>query len=424
MFQIKPNCSILGAFLGVSLFLLTPCVSWFSIIGAEYVLDCLFSFFLLWLVLKWSWDRSCVVIFFQLAFFSVLSVWVLHFYGSSLAVVSTCWLKLLVDVFKKTRGHSRKTHLLFFAGTLLSTVLGTFWPYLWYTSRPLLFFRSGGTFTIEPGELVANFYTLGQDLFVKSISYLLENDIPSAAFPWDRGGLIILGLALLGVVTNRKTEGIRWLLVLGVSSIVVTVVAANMPGIRRAIPLVAVVCVFAGLGYDFVLSSLPVGRKALYRGAILICAVLISAFDIVVSFPIEAVFGAVSCLLLLSLTYILGVPNIQRFGNKLVTASFILIPLTSFLQSYQNISQSYLPWLQRTFAYAPGKGYEETIEDMVHRLSQGELIIDTNEYSSDTAVLVSLLCNRRHDHCSKPIVLGPKYDKNLVGKVFVLPEGH
>ena len=238
-FDFRP----LEAFLSAIAVVLLPgilCLSW---LGTEMAQESALGFLALWLALD---DRSWAI----LASLYLAAV-TAGCYGLGLAYL------LVVVVIQAFRLRIPARRLSVLAGLALAGCVLVM-PLIWWTNAQTLFIGGGG----RPGSggSLTRLSAATKELFVHTTSYyMFANGRPALGTP------LIGALALAGVVwaAIRYRRAAWQLLALALTSLSLLAVAGNVPGVRRAVPLVICLGLFAILLLHSLLKSERIGSRAI-----------------------------------------------------------------------------------------------------------------------------------------------------------------
>jgi hypothetical protein len=208
------------------------CFSWF---GVDVGLETPLGFLALWLALFES--PACIVASWVAAALAA------GCYGSGLAFLPA----VLIHQMPRLRSPKLRTAVL--AGSSLAAAVLAF-PIFWWTNIQSLWIGGGGRPVIAgaAGRLAGLF----RELFVQGGSYYFFSDGAAAL------GGIVVGLAALAgiVVISFRAPSKCWpLLVVSAGILGIYAVAGNVAGVRRAIPLVVCLGIFATLLLNMVASG-------------------------------------------------------------------------------------------------------------------------------------------------------------------------
>jgi hypothetical protein len=245
-FEFRP----LEAFFPAIAVVLLPgilCLSW---LATEMAQESALGFLALWLALDnrpWAILAS-----------TCLAAVAAGSYGSGLAYL------LVVVVIQLSRLRIPALRLPVLAGLTLAGCTLII-PLIWWTNAQTLFIGGGGS--PDPGGSITRLSAACKELFVQTSSYyMFANWRPALGTP------LIGALALVGLVwTALQYKRAAWqLLGVALTSLVLLAVAGNVPGVRRAVPLLICLGLFAVL----LLHSLLESRRASIRAAAVILFVL------------------------------------------------------------------------------------------------------------------------------------------------------
>jgi hypothetical protein len=229
---------------------LLPGVICFSWLGVEFGLETPLGFLALWLALFEF--PVCIVASFVAAALAG------GCYGSGLAFLPA------VLVYQLPRLRKTKLRWAVFAGSAMAGLVLAF-PVFWWTNIQSLWTGGGGhpVAAGAPGRLARLFL----ELFIRGRSYYFFGNSAAAL-----SGIVVGLAALAGIaVTGFRKASKTWpLLVLSIGVLGMYAVAGNVSGVRRAIPLVVSLAIFATLLLDMLSSQRPRWRTIAFYGPILI----------------------------------------------------------------------------------------------------------------------------------------------------------
>ena len=401
MKTVKPDARVFSRVFSALLFSLIPAMSWISIWGFEWILDLFFGLILLILCLRFEWGVPPGRRLAGLGGLALLAVWCVHIYPSSFIVVPVSLLILLARSWTAPRQGSVWLRVLTALVTIAAVILAAHWPYLYFKTPYLSFLRGGGQIAWDWESLRLNLQLNYEDFFTRAASYLITGWLPYPAFPWERGGAALIVLMLCGALWVRRNPALAWLIILAGCSLVITLAVGANPGIRRAFPLVAVMCVLAGLGIERLIATprSPAWAR-IFLGLILLGAGVTALIAWGGTRPYAAVVAAVS----LVIPWLLGrrIFVVYPAAARAAACLYLAVHASNLWVTYDFVAHNYENWLQREFTYYPGMNYEETMEEMVRRARREELYFTKEEYHYDTVVFLDLMCKRRGLQCIPP----------------------
>jgi hypothetical protein len=413
--RTNPRVSpLVAAFPGV-LFPLLPSMAFFASLGADFVLDCVFTLALLWLALDFTWNPRAQQGFWnRLVAMGLLTVWSLHFYAGSLSVIATAYAVLLARSLvghRSARDRLKAVALFAFFCAVVAVV--ACWPYA-YFEGPLVVLKGGGSLDLRKEMLLHAVRYNYDDLFVRSSTYLVGEAFAIPVFPWRRGGAMIMVLVLVGIVSVARHRRGVWILVMGFSNLGVSLLSGEFPGIRRSVPVVLAICLLAALGFQFLLDQ----RAAVARTLISPAAVAaIIAFTSDLWGPVRWEYwalgiGALGPLVLWSRA---GIARHHKAILQVLMGGMLVAPSITFAEVCLHMRARFKAPLSREFVFLPGKNYEETIEELVARMQEGQISLSRKDYSFDNLVLLDLICKRRGLACVPPRIelAGHSFDRRL-----------
>jgi hypothetical protein len=233
---------------------LLPGVICFSWLGVEYGLETALGFLGLWLAL--FEHPVCIVAS------CVAAALAGGCYGSGLAFLP------VVLIYQLPRLRKPDLRRAMMAGGALAGLVLAF-PVFWWTNVQSLWTGGGGHPSVAgaAGRLAGLF----QELFVQGGSYYFFGNGAAAL-----GGIAVGVAAVAGTAAMSYREPSKcWaLLVLSAGVVVIYAVAGNVTGVRRAIPLVVSLGIFATLLLNMLPSRSPFWRPITFYGPILIVIAL------------------------------------------------------------------------------------------------------------------------------------------------------
>ncbi len=238
-FEFRP----LEAFVSAMAVVLLPgilCLSW---IATEMAQESALGFLALWLALgdrRWSVIGS-----------PCLAAVAAGCYGSGLAYL------LVVVVIQASRLRVQSLRLPVLAGLALAGCTLMI-PLIWWTNAQTLFIGGGGS--PDPGGSLRRLSAATKELFVGTGSYyMFANGRPALGTPLI-GALAVAGLVWVAIRYKRAA----WqLLAVALTSLSLLAVAGNVPGVRRAVPLMICLALFAVLLLHSLLKSDRIGIRAI-----------------------------------------------------------------------------------------------------------------------------------------------------------------
>jgi hypothetical protein len=180
------------------------------------------------------------------------------------------WLAAMVPfIVLGMFNHIKRTEIIFFSCGFLLLVVPNLIFHRYYQQGAALF-TGGGVAFIDGDSFVSSLRTQFRDLFVVADSYYLDQGFPfleSALF-----GFFILGAWRLVYLERRG-----WSIALFGSMAIMpllSAIASNLPGIRRAVVMLAIFYLFSGVGVTTFLESFVRNRKLGYSicvASVLVC---------------------------------------------------------------------------------------------------------------------------------------------------------
>lgn len=267
-------------------FVFSPVASWWAINATVNGLDVVFGFVPLIMTLafdRFSRARQRLLLF----ALPLISAFAIHVYAPAIAPIATSFVVLAFRLWQSER---RLRGLLLWGITVAATSVLALWPFVAITTRPLHLF-SGGAYSefsqMQTGSL-PNVQQLREglavyltDLFQQApfYSYLIFDDIPYPAFPLTRGYLFFVVTAGIGCATMFRFPRSRWIFAVAAMNVLLIALAVHHgPGVRRALPLVACICYFAGAGCELLLRA----SKNYIAARSFLCALILTT----VSYPL------------------------------------------------------------------------------------------------------------------------------------------
>ncbi len=230
-FKFRP----LEAFVSAIAVVLLPgilCLSW---LATEMAQESALGFLALWLALDnrpWAILAS-----------TCLAAVAAGCYGSGLAYL------LIVAVIQASRLRIPALRLSVLGGLTLAGCTLII-PLIWWTNAQTLFIGGGGS--PDPGGSLSRLSAASRELFLQTNSYyMFANGRPALGTP------LICVLALAGLIwTTVHYKRAAWpLLGVALTSLALLAVAGNVPGVRRAVPLLICLGLFAVLLLHSLLES-------------------------------------------------------------------------------------------------------------------------------------------------------------------------
>lgn len=234
---------------------LLPGVICFSWLGLECGLETALGFLALWLAL--FEDRVCIVAS------CVTAALAGGCYGSGLAFLPA------VLIYQLPRWRKPELRRAMMAGGALAGLVLAF-PVFWWTNIQSLWIGGGGGPHIAGAA--SRLAGLFQELFVQSSgSYYFFGNGAAAL-----GGIVVGVAAVAGIaaMSYRQPSNCWPLLVLSAGVVGIYAVAGNVTGVRRAIPLVVSLGMFATLLLNMLPSRRPFWRAITFYGPILVVIAL------------------------------------------------------------------------------------------------------------------------------------------------------
>ena len=233
---------------------LLPGVICFSWLGVEFGLETPLGFLALWLALF-----ECPVCIVAGCVAAALAG---GCYGSGLAFLPA------VLIYHLPRLRKPKLRNAVMAGSALAALVLAF-PVFWWTNIQSLWIGGGGRPLVAgAADRLAGLF---RELFVQGGSYYFFDNGAAAL-----GGIVVGVAALAGMVAMSFREPSRcWpLLVLSAGVLGMYAVAGHVTGVRRAIPLVVSLAIFATLLLNMLPSRRPFWRAIAFYGPIIIVIAL------------------------------------------------------------------------------------------------------------------------------------------------------
>ncbi len=248
----------LEAFLSAITVVLLPgilCLSW---LATEMAQESALGFLALWLALDKRWWAILAS--------TCLAAVAAGCYGSGLAFL------LIVVVIQLSRLGIPALRLPILAAMAVAGCTLII-PLIWWTNAQTLFIGGGGS--PDPGGSSTRLVAASRELFIQTDSYYMFANGRSALGTPLVGALALAGLIWTAVHYKRAA----WqLLGVALTSLALLAVAGNVPGVRRAVPLLICLGLFAVLLLHSLLES---QRIAIRAGAVILFALWIipSAFQ-------------------------------------------------------------------------------------------------------------------------------------------------
>ena len=233
---------------------LLPGVICFSWLGVEFGLETPLGFLALWLAL-FEYPMCIVASFVAAALAGGC-------YGSGLAFLPA------VLIYQLPRLRKPELWRAVMAGSALAALVLAF-PVFWWTNIQSLWIGGGGHPVVAgAAERLASLF---RELFVQGGSYYFFGNGAAAL-----GGIVVGLAALAGIAAMIFREPSKcWpLLVLSAGVVGMYAVAGHVTGVRRAIPLVVSLAIFAALLLNMLPSRSPFWRAISFYGPILTVIVL------------------------------------------------------------------------------------------------------------------------------------------------------
>lgn len=401
LLRIQPRIGLWLAALPALLFPLIPTVAMFSTVGVETGLDSLFTFLLFYLALGISWSReSAFRTGVRLILCSLLSVWSVHIYGSALSVICIAWVIVFYRSIFEFQG-SRQIHFLAALFVLVITVAASFWPLKYFGPRVLMMY-GGGNASLLFNDVWKSIYFNFLDFFVTSSTYEVRGRLPFPAFPWELNGLLLVLFAFAGAAGFLRRRSVGWLILVGFSSAVLTIISGPMPGIRRTFPLLIIMLLLAAVG----IYNLHILARA--------CAINMNH-----SRRASVEGGGGRPRILDSLRFLM----LHR-SSMFFSILMLFVTIGIFGRTLWRMKEIYSPATPWKFSAIQEKNYNETIETIVDRLTREEVELSLKDYDFNYVLFFDLICRRRSHSC-RPLVIDPaeKYFYPEIRGNFILRKG-
>jgi tetratricopeptide (TPR) repeat protein len=424
--QLWPGASRFSSVSAALLFMFLAPVTWLSILSVDYCIDCLFGFVLFLLVVRTRWSAPIKSLLWRLLLMAALSTWTIHLYGS-IAVLFPVLVLYIPWRIVRTRNLGREPRLarLAIAGVAAGLTTGLiFWPRWYYETQPLVMFGGPRKGTFAPESLVHNVAVILNDLFLETRSYMLEADMQMPAFPVAHTGVTVALLAVVGCCAcmRARIAPAAALAAVGLLSFGLGVTVYENPGLRRCIPMVIALSVFAGVGTEVVCRQLNSSGSRL-SCCLLVALGMVSAWWAVgeagtktEGWPFLIIAGIAWLLWGLIAMF----PRIKPWSARTGVAAMVVSAGFCFFTGYAQMRQYFDPWLQLPFTYLPGRNYEETIEELAIKLQQKRLSFSDSQYAPATFMLWWVLADRRGSPYMAPAYHGD-WDTRIPRLPFVSP---
>lgn len=238
-FQFRPVEAFVSA-VAVALLPGVLCLSW---LATEMAQESAIGFLALWLALN---DRPWAILA-----STCLAAVAAGCYGSGLAYL------IVVVAIQASRLRIPARRFPVLAGmTLVACTLLI--PLVWWTNAQTLFIGGGGS--PDPRESITRLAAAAKELFVHTDSYYMFANGRAALGTPLIGALAIAGL---GWTTFHFKRAAWQLLGVALMSLLLLAVAGNVPGVRRAVPLVICLGLFAVLLLHSLLKSERIASRAI-----------------------------------------------------------------------------------------------------------------------------------------------------------------
>lgn len=411
--RVAPNLSWWSSLMPAVVFPLIPNVSWIGIL-ANSMNHLPFSILALCLALDfdWKWERKKRLT--HALVIAVVLAWVLHFYSTSFVTIAAVLLTPLLKYYwlpKPQRPSLKLVAASYLLWCSLIVVLSC-WPFLVYKSRPLVMFTGGGRFEGTFEAIQKNMWANYSDFFVRSLSYIVT-DMKFAAFPWPRTGFLMVLLWIIGLTYSYRRYPAVLLLVIWASfSFAITIAASHQPGIRRALELVAALCLLMGIGIEAIIRS----EKRVITFPLLV---------LVVSCGVVCVWGSSNyvfktgmfSLALLAVWMLCGESNraMRIRYTALVTIPFAA--LITFIDAYGWVDDNYKrPSLPSPYTVNEELPFRQEIESMILRMKDERFPWNPEKMSWDYIIMTYMICEKRYGDCKRPFQSNNKLEVKCIGR--------
>lgn len=405
---------------------MTPVV-WLGIMSVDYCLDAMFGLSAVLLADRIRWDARPRTLLVLLLTAVLLTAWTVHLYAASLVIFPVLALQIscrLAGYWRRspaTRADApwrpltpaQATALWLVVGVTVTVVIQ--WPRLLYTTRPLLLFSGARHPALDVQVVERNLSIVLSDMFAVPKSYLLLDNVRRGAFPWQGTGVAAGALALVGGVTAlRRRTGERAVVLLAIAalSLLAALVVPENGGIRRCIPCVVVLCVFAGAGCAR-FRAVP-RRDLLMLGVGLLLWVPVTAVvrHLALGAPGWWPVALSACVTTMALAV---VSEGVRPRRSLASALLLLLLAGASWGHAWGLGVSYRryqPWIQKQFALLAEADYEMTVERLIERMRREQLSFSSEQYDPETFFMLFQLARQRGVAYVPPRYSGP-WDERL-----------
>ena len=404
LYRVLPSPRTIVALLPGIIFPLLPSLSWYGIMSVEIYCDSVFALALLVIILDFDWEERYLAMVVRLFALILLSVWTIHFYPGSAPILAVSFLIVFVRSILPWKGLKKTVFRnCIFTVTVFLSYLLYLWPH-WYYRGEIITGTAGGSLQVTLETLKSNIALLYRDLFIQAYSYFLGG-LRYPAIPLWRTGAILVGLAALGSSAIFRHRRLGWILIIGALSISVALISGENTGVRRCIPFIFSLLIFASCGVDYLIRSRTLFTRffliPLFLVVLLYC--VYSSGESFYEYQWLALIGA--GVLLITVVFI---STTRAYLIESSIAVWIVIQLITLSQTYQALDGTFKVWLMRNFTYIEGTDYATTVERLLARIQDQPIVLDNSEYSPDTGVLLHLICERRHLPCKQSFIKGPQ----------------
>ena len=410
--QLWPGASRLSCVSAALLYMFLAPVTWLSILSIDYCIDCAFGFVLFLIVVRTRWSALVRTLLWRLLAMAVLSAWTIHLYGSIFVLFPVLMLYVPWRILRTGNldpgSRLARLGVVFLAGGITTGLI--FWPTLYYVTQPLAMFGGVRKGTIELEGIVHNVSVMLHDLFLETQSYLLEADMQMPAFPIVHTGVAVVLLAGVGCYACMRSRSAPAVALAAVAllSLGLGITVQDNPGLRRCMPMVIALCVFAGVGMDVVC------RQWNWTGSRFSCCLLIAIGMVSIWWAVGEVgsksevwpFLMIAGVAWLLWGFIAVFPKVKTWSARTGVTVMLASAGFCFFAGYVQMRQYFDPWLQLPFTYLPGRNYEETIEELAVEMQQNKLSFSESQYAPATFMLWQVLADRRERPFIPPIYHG------------------
>lgn len=227
---------------------LLPGVMCFSWLGVDFGLETPIGFLALWLAL---FSRPAAIVASCL-----LAAVAASSYGAGLVFLPV----VLLHQWPRLRQPELQIAVLAGLGAAAAALL---FPVFWWTNIQTLFVGGGSALT---GGAIGRLGALWREILLRGESYyFFSNGAPALGNAWI-GAVALIGMAVAAVRQPSRS----WpLLAIACSAVGIYAIAGNVIGVRRAIPLVVSLGIFAAVFIRMAAAAAPRRRAAVFTAAML-----------------------------------------------------------------------------------------------------------------------------------------------------------